>query len=183
MTLAAPSPVPRLAGATPVALLQLAADVLIRLVASTGRKPDPVGDRVLSVRLDVPSGEWLIWADRECALWIGDTPTAVPGQVRERFQQGTTADIVAMIDWLADAGVWCREATILLVGGWSAVRHADEVFRDLAMSGACALSGVFVDREGRSGSLELAARGACWTDRPPLAVEWLITAASLPPPT
>lgn len=178
-----PSPNPRLGDATPLALLRPPAEILNRLVSAAAHQPQRVGGQVVSVRSDVPGGEWLIWADRGCALWIGDSQAAMPSLVREQFARGTTADVIEAIDWLADAGIWCREGALLLHDGWSAVRHAELLFRDLPTSDVRSLSGIFVDRAGRAGSLEFAGSRACWTDHPTLAIEWLLTAAELPPPT
>lgn len=185
MTASALSQQPRLGDGTPLALLRLAdaeAD-LQRLVRVDHSSAEPVGDQILSARIDVPPGEWLLWSREACALWIGARADALPSPVRQRLTHGSVDELIDLLDQLAVAGVWCRDAAVLTEQGWSRPRRADAVFGVLAAGRAIAISGVFVDRSGHAARLEIARGAVCWTDRPSRAVQWLLTAAHLPLPT
>lgn len=175
---------PRLADATPLALIRAGESThdLQALVGVSLKTAHPVGDQTFSARIDVPPGEWLLWPEQGCALWIGASPDALPGQVRPLLADGGVDDLVALVDALAAVGVWCRDAALLTDDGWTRPRRADAVFAVLIASRATAISGVFVDRAGRAARLEVAAGGVCWTDRPTVALEWLLTSVDLPLP-
>jgi hypothetical protein len=184
VTLVAPALQPRIGQANPLAFIRLeAGDDASRWPLPVGvAELEPVGKRVLAARSDVPPGEWLVWPDSAWALWIGDRPDALPEPVRSGMVRGQPEDVIAMIDQLASVGVWCREAALLLPDGWTPARRADAVLEVLEASRATAMSGVFVDRAGRSARLELSAGSVCWTDCPVTALEWLLIAMDLPAP-
>jgi hypothetical protein len=175
---------PRINEARPIALIHIGetqrqAEVL-KLKA---RELVSVGSGVASVRIEVPPGEWLIWSDGPWALWVGDHADSLPGVVRDQLMHGEPSALVETIDRLAAVGVWCREAALLIRGEWTKTRRAGLVLADLPPSGASRLSGVFVDVEGASARLEVSAAGVCWTDRPSVTIEWLLSAVTLPAPT
>ncbi|MEN3281464.1 MAG: hypothetical protein V7607_2604 [Solirubrobacteraceae bacterium] len=180
----APSHQPRLGDATPFALLGPSArdPELARLLRIELYRPEAVGHQVLSARIDVPPGEWLLWPRAGYALWVGAGADALPSPVRHRLTNGDAADVIELVELLAHSGVWCRDAALLADEGWTQPRRAEAVFAFLATGGAAAISGVFVDRQGRSARLEVASGGVCWTDRPVLAIEWLLSAVDLPQP-
>lgn len=188
MTAAAASPLshqPRFGDATPIALLPLHhdGDPLSQLVRDDVGPLEPVGDGIGAARIDVPPGEWMLWSDPPSAVWIGDRVDALPEPVRSRLMDGSASDVVDMIDWFASVGVWCREASVLLSGGWTPPQRADVVLPRLASGGARALSGVFIDRDGRSTRLHISPGRVFWADRPAVAVEWVLLAANLTAPT
>lgn len=176
---------PRLADATPLALVRAGkrARDLERLLGVDLRAAQPVGDEILSTRIEVPPGEWLLWPQRACALWVGAKPDALPSPVRRSLADATLDSLVDLVDELAATGVWCRDASLLTDEGWSRPRRADAVFAVLVARQARAISGVFVDRLGQTARLEIAFGGVCWTDRPALAIQWLLNAVDLPLPT
>jgi hypothetical protein len=175
---------PRILAALPVALLHgrvLAAAVILELRGAP-RIPEPVGEGVYSVRVEVPEGEWLLWPEAPAAMWVGARHDALPGAVRERLTAPTDAGLSRLLDRLASAGVWVREASVLAGGEWGRPVRADAVLALLLKSPASALSGVFSDRDGEVARLEISAGGICWTDRPALAIQWLLAAYNLPVP-
>jgi hypothetical protein len=175
---------PRFAHATPLSLLRLKGDpqTVVGRLKVEWNKLEPVGETLYSARIDVPSGEWLIWLDAGAALWIGDRPDALPGPVRKRLIEGSPDELVQLVDRLADVGVWCREAALLIDGEWTSSKRAHTAFAALTARTATAMSGVFVDREGRAARLEVSRGSVCWSDRPELAIEWLLATANLPRP-
>jgi hypothetical protein len=175
---------PRLLAALPVALLHgraLAGDLILELRGAP-RMPEPVGEKVFSVCGEVPKGEWLLWPDTPAALWVGAHQDALPRAVRERLADPTAAALFGLLDRLADAGVWVREASVMTDGDWGRPARADGVLALLGEGLASALSGVFSDRAGDVARLEISAGGVCWTDRPALAIQWLLAAYTLPVP-
>jgi hypothetical protein len=184
MTPTAAAQQPRIDGAAPFALMRvLGGDREIREKLRIDiAQLEPVGNGSMSTRIEVPPGEWLVWRDERWALWIGARPDALPRPVRDRLTNGDSEDIITLVDSLAMAGTWCRDAALLTDDGWTPSRRADAALAALATVRAAALSGVFVDREGRAARLEIALGGVCWTDRPALAVEWLLAAVDLPIP-
>lgn len=185
MTSPAPSLHPRLAEtATPLSLFPTSyrvADGCDEL-GVTAEQWHPVGDAILSARLEVPPGEWVVWVDAAWALWIGARVDALPRAVRSRMDVSDPEALVELIDALADVGVWLREAALLLDDGWTQSRRGDGVLAQIATRVVAALSGIFIDRSGRSARLEVRSGGVCWSDRPALVVEWLVTAVHLPAP-
>ena len=115
----------------------------------------PVGEAILSARLEVPPGEWLVWVDAAWALWIGARVDALPRAVRVRLEEGDPDDLIVLINALADVGVWLREAALLIDDGWTPSRRGDGVFAEIATLVVAAISGIFVDRTGRSARLEV----------------------------
>jgi hypothetical protein len=175
---------PRILAALPVALLHghaLAAALILELRGAP-RIPQPVGDGVYSVRVEVPEGEWLLWPGAPAAMWVGARQDALPGAVRERLADPRVAGLSGLLDRLANAGVWVREASVLTDGEWGRPARADGVLALLRRCRASALSGVFSDRAGEVARLEISAGGVCWTDRPGLAIQWLLDAYNLPVP-
>ncbi|WP_210492475.1 hypothetical protein [Patulibacter sp. SYSU D01012] len=170
--------------ATPVSMFP----VLCRggmIPASLGVSGDQafaVGEDVLSAPIDVPPGEWLIWTAADHVMWVGGRVDALPGPVRRRLEGCDTYAIVDLINALADVGVWLREAALLIGGSWGPSRRADAAVREIAKGIVSALSGVFVDRHGRSARLDVTVGAVCWTDRPALTVEWLLTTVDLTAP-
>jgi hypothetical protein len=142
----------------------------------------PVGEHILSARSDVPPGEWLVWVEQQCAMWIGGHGDALPAPVRRRLEHGDTGDVTTLLNELADAGVWLREAALFVEGMWTPSRRADIVLSEVATRGVFALSGIFVDSAGRAARLEITRGGICWTDHPTLVVQWLLKAVDLPAP-
>ncbi len=174
---------PRLLAALPVALLHgraLAAALILELHGAP-RMSVPVGDGVYSVSVEVPEGEWLLWPGVPAAMWVGARQDALPGAVRQRLAD-TAAGLSGMLDRLADVGVWVREASVLAGGEWGKPVRADRVLALLCETRASALSGVFSDRAGEIARLEISAGGVCWTDRPAVAIQWLLAAYKLPVP-
>jgi hypothetical protein len=168
----------------PVALLNgrdLAAALILELCGAPSR-PVPVGEEVYSVRVDVPEGEWLLWPEAPAAMWVGARPDALPGAVRKRLADANAETLSGLLDRLANAGIWVREAAVLAGGEWGRPARADGVFTLLREASVSALSGVFADRAGEVARLEIAAGGVCWTDRPALAIQWLLAAYKLPVP-
>jgi hypothetical protein len=115
-------------------------------------------------------------------MWVGARQDALPGAVRERLDDPTAAGLSRLLDRLANAGVWVREASILADGEWGRPARADGALALLHKSHASALSGVFSDRAGEVARLEISAGGVCWTDRPAVAIQWLLAAYKLPMP-
>jgi hypothetical protein len=185
MTISALTQQPRLADATPLALVRAdgSPQDFARVLGVSLDAAQLVGDQILSARIEVPPGEWLLWPERGWALWIGAGADALPSTVRRYLADGTAEDLIELIDALATAGVWCRDAALLTGDGWTRPRRADAVFAVLSARRATALRGVFVDRSGRAARLEIASGRVCWTDRPGLAVQWLLNAVDLPLPT
>lgn len=175
---------PRLLAALPVALLhdRIAAAAVIRELRGAPRMPAPVGEGVYSVRVEVPDGEWLLWPGALAAMWVGARPDALPGAVRELLAHAAEAGLLDLLDRLANAGVWVREASILTEGGWGRPVRADGARELLHGTRASALSGVFSDRAGEVARVEISASGVCWTDRPGLAIQWLLAAYKLSVP-
>jgi hypothetical protein len=168
----------------PVALLygRTLAAVLILELRSSPRMPVPVGEGVYSVRVEVPEGEWLLWPGAPAAMWVGARQDALPGAVRRRLADPPAAELSGLLDRLANVGVWVREASVLTSGEWGRRARADGVLALLRETRASALSGVFSDRAGEVARLEISAGGVCWTDRPALAIQWLLAAYNLPVP-
>ena len=185
MTALALSLHPRIANtATPLSLIKTdaaAADARDQLGVDA-EQWHPVGDVILSARLEVPPGEWLVWVDAAWALWIGARADALPRAVRGRLEAGDPEDLAELLAALADVGVWLLEAAILQGDEWTPSRRGDSVLVELATRVVSALSGIFVDGTGRSARLEVRRGGVCWSDRPALAVEWLLKAFDLPAP-
>jgi hypothetical protein len=175
---------PRLLAALPVALLhgRALAEALILELCGVSGMPEPVGEGIYSVSVEVPEGEWLLWPGAPAAMWIGARQDALPGAVRKRLADPNAAVLSGLLDRLANAGVWVREASVLVGGEWGRPARADGVLALLSKANASALSGVFSDRAGEVARLEIAAGGVCWTDRPGLAIQWLGTAYKLPMP-
>ena len=175
---------PRFAHATPLSLLWIAGDpqILVGRLKVEWSELEPVGNKLYSARIDVPSGEWLIWLDAGAALWVGDRPDALPSPVRKRLIEGSADELIQLVDRLADVGVWCREASLLIDGEWTSSKRAHSALAALTARTATAMSGVFVDREGRAARLEVSRGSVCWSDRPGLAIEWLLATANLPRP-
>jgi len=173
MTSSAPSEQPRLGDATPLALLRMSGEDrdLERVLRLDAEHLEPVGNQVFSARIDVPSGEWLMWPEAACALWIGGRADALPSPVRHRLTHGSVDELIELVNCLADSGVWCRDAALLTEGGWTRPRRADAVLAVLAAGSAVAISGVFVDRPGHAARLEVSRGAVCWTDRPVLAIQ------------
>jgi hypothetical protein len=144
--------------------------------------PEPVGEQVCSVQVEVPEGEWLLWPGVPAAMWVGARQDALPGAVRERVDDRTAAGLSDLLDRMADVGVWVREASILAGGVWGRPARADGVLMMLRRSGVSALSGVFSDHSGGAARLEISAGGVCWADRPTVAIQWLLAAYKLPVP-
>jgi len=143
---------------------------------------DPVGDDVVSARVDVPPGEWLIWLRAGRAMWIGDRADALPAPLRRRLDRGDGTEVLARLAEFVEVDVWLREAALLVDGAWTSSRRAAELFREVAPTSIVGLSGIFVDRDGRSARLQLAPGGVAWSDRPTLAVQWMLGVARLPAP-
>jgi hypothetical protein len=176
---------PRLASsATPVSVfpLSLERSSVPHELGLTTDQMHPVGDALFSARIDVPLGEWLVWIDAGYAMWIGGRVDALPAPVRRRLDDGDTAAVGDLVDALADVGVWLREAALLIDGDWTPSRRANSALSEIATRIVSALSGIFVDRSGHSARLEVARGGVCWTDRPALVIEWLLTTVDLPAP-
>lgn len=170
--------------ALPVALLHgrdLAAALMLELCGAPSR-PEPVGEEVYSVRVEVPQGEWLLWPEAPAAMWVGARRDALPGAVRKRLADTNAEALSGLLDRLAGAGIWVREAAVLAGGEWGRPARADGVLALLRETGVSALSGVFSDRAGGVARLEISAGGICWTDRPERAIQWLLTAYELPVP-
>lgn len=185
MTSPASSLHPRLVeDSTPVSLLPLALDPseIQRVLGLDVEQMHPVGDAVFSAKIDVPPGEWLVWVDADFAIWIGARVDALPLAIRRRLEEGDAYNVIQHVNALADVGVWLREAALLIGDAWTPSRRADTALAGISARDVSALSGIFVDRRGRSARLEVARGGVCWTDRPPLAVEWLLTAVGLSAP-
>jgi hypothetical protein len=185
MTVPASSPHPRFSHpATPVSLLRLprCRGWLQHDLGLDLEQMHPVGDAVFSAKIDVPPGEWLIWVDSDFAMWIGARVDALPLSVRRRLEDGDAHSIPDLLNALADVGVWLREAALLIGDEWTPSRRADSALAEISRSVVSALSGIFIDRRGRSSRLELTRGGVCWTDCPALAVEWLLAAVELPVP-
>jgi hypothetical protein len=185
MTLVAPFTSPHLGDSgTPVSLFPMVCrGALIPVELAVSRdQAHVVGEDVLSAPIDVPPGEWLIWTAADYVMWVGGRVDALPAPVRRRLDGGDTNAIVDLINALADIGVWLREAALLIGDSWGPSRRADTVFREIAHGIVSALSGVFVDRLGRSARLEVRVGAVCWTDRPALTVEWLLTTVDLTTP-
>ncbi len=175
---------PRFLGAVPVALLHgcAVADAVIVELQAGGRALEPVGPDVYSAPVDVPKGEWLLWPDAHSALWVGARNDALPRAVRDRLQDLTGLEMQGAVDRLAAAGVWVREAATLIEGEWGRPSRADGVLALLADDRVSALSGVFLDRAGDIARLHISAGAVCWTDRPTLAIQWLLKAYDLSVP-
>jgi len=185
MTLSAPSLHPRLAdNGTPVSVFRVGtacSEIEDNLELSLSQM-HPVGDGILSARIDVPQGEWLVWVEAEFAMWVGGRVDSLPAPVRRRLEHGDVSDIVELLNALADVGVWLREAALFVNENWTPSRRASLVLSELATEMVSALSGIFVDRSGRSARLEVVRGGICWTDHPTLAIQWLLEAVDLPVP-
>lgn len=184
MTSPVSSPHRRLAdNATPISIFPLAERCPAeRELGMALDRMSPVGAAVLSGRLDVPPGEWLLWVEARYAMWIGGRADALPAPVRRRLERGDDRDIEHLLNALADVSVWLREAALLVDGDWTPSRRAYSALSDVATQPVAALSGIFVDRLGRAARLELMPGPVCWTDCPALAVEWLRTTVHLPAP-
>lgn len=175
---------PRFLGALPVALLYgcVAADAVIAELRTGGGSLAPVGPDVYSVLVDVPKGEWLLWPHAHSVLWLGARDDALPRAVRERLEAPARAELLGAVDRLAGAGVWVREAAVLIDGRWSRPSRADGALALLGDDRVSALSGVFLDREGEIARLHISAGAVCWADRPALAIQWLLNAYDLSMP-
>lgn len=79
-------------------------------------------------------------------------------------------------------GVWLREAALLVGTEWRPSRRAHTVLTEIADEIVAALNGIFVDRDGRTARLEVSAGAVCWTDRPAVAVQWIVETLELPVP-
>lgn len=143
---------------------------------------NPVGDDVVNARVDVPPGEWLVWLRAGRAMWIGDRADALPAPLRRRLDRGDGTEVLARLTEFVEVGVWVREAALLIDGTWTSSRRAAELFGDVAPASIVGLNGIFVDRDGRSARLQLAPGGVAWSDRPTLAVQWMLGVARLPAP-
>jgi hypothetical protein len=185
MTTVAHSPHPSLAtSATPIAVFKLSPGhgSAQRDLGLTSDQLEPVGGALLSAHTDVPVGEWLVWVDPNYAMWIGGRVDALPAPVRHRLESGVPADVAELVNSLADVGVWLREARLLADGAWTPSRRANTALSEIGKREVSALSGIFVDRAGRSARFEVAGGGVCWTDRPAVAIEWLLSTLDLPVP-
>jgi hypothetical protein len=141
-----------------------------------------VGDGVQSARVDVPGGEWLVWREAGRAMWIGERPDGIPAPVRRMGMTPRSGALITAVNRLADTGVWLREASLQTGEGWSSSMRATRALPRLASYDVIAASGIFVDREGQSARLDLTSTKTCWTDRPVLAVQWIMSAAHLAAP-
>lgn len=175
---------PRFLGALPVALLHgcAAARALIIELCDAAGSPEPVGEGVYAVRVEVPHGEWLLWPAIPAVMWVGARRDALPGAVRERLGGLVPGELTGLLHRLADTGVWVREAAVLTDGEWGKPVRADGVLAMLGDAHVAGLSGVFSDREGDVARLEISTGAAIWTDRPALAIQWLLAAYELPVP-
>jgi hypothetical protein len=176
---------PRLAAqATPITVLPLASDrhEVQRQLGVNLDQMHPIGDAVLSAKIEVPPGEWLVWLDLNSVMWIGARGDALPPVVRRRLAAGEVHNVIDQVHALADVGVWLREAALLIGDAWTPSRRADYTFAAASTLDLSALSGIFVDRAGRAARLEATCGGVWWTDHPRLAVEWLLTAFGLSAP-
>jgi hypothetical protein len=170
--------------AIPITLLPLTVGPIEiqRLLGFDLEQMHPVGGAVHSKKIDVPPGEWLVWDELNFAMWIGARMDALPLAVRRRLEEGEARDVINHVNALADAGVWLREAALLIDDVWTPSTRNDGALAAITTHDFSAISGIFVDKAGRPSRLEVARGGVWWTDHPRLAVEWLLTAFGLSAP-
>jgi hypothetical protein len=176
----------RLLDARPLALIDepAVARSIVEQLEAGGTELHPVGEAVFSARLDVPKGEWLLWTHPHAALWIGASASALPSSVRRPNAPSAAHGVAAILERLSMAGIWVREAALLRDGRWSPAQRAERLPSLLAEdTPPLALVGVFCDRRARSARMQVNDTGVVFSDRPELAIEWLLDIAGLSPPT
>jgi hypothetical protein len=139
---------PRLLGSVPVALLHrcAAADVLIAELKAARAVLEPVGRGTYSCRFDVPKGEWIIWPDARSALWVGGRDDQLPPTVRDHLFDDDLGNrpMIRLVERLSLAGVWVREAALLIKDQWTRPYRADGALQALSNPAAAALSEAFL---------------------------------------